>query len=164
MCIWILFKWSKIVSYSTVQPTSGHISWNSSSVKQLWKLCAYWVLKMLSNEHKANWIPSAFVMRKKEKVFLTLLWYRGWNNMDSSLQTREQKSSNAVASYTSPVVKNSKYCNLEKIIAVGFWDCKGIFLIDFLQRGESINADWYCKTLCQSIKQKRRSVRTVKKK
>ena len=47
----------------------------------------------------------------------------------------------------------------QKIVATVFWDRKGILLIDFLERGLTINADVYCETvrkLRRAIQNKRR--------
>lgn len=98
------------------------------------------------------------------------LWRRRWKfywlycnkglNMDCSLQTWEQKTINAMTAFWSPVAKNWKHSKVKKeIIATVFWNRKEILLIDFLPRGESINADWYYETLqrlCRAIKNKRK--------
>ncbi|GFU69757.1 histone-lysine N-methyltransferase SETMAR [Trichonephila clavipes] len=36
---------------------------------------------------------------------------------------------------------------VRKVMSTMFWDRKGILLIDFLPRGETVNADRYCETL-----------------
>ena len=51
--------------------------------------------------------------------------------------------------------------SVRKIMATVFWDRKGILLIDFLQRGLTINVDIYCETvrkLRRTIQNKRRGM------
>ena len=43
-------------------------------------------------------------------------------------------------------------------MAFVFWDAKGILLIDYLQKGKTINSDYYCSRLDQTdekIREKR---------
>ena len=50
---------------------------------------------------------------------------------------------------------------IRKIIATVFWDRKGILLIDFVERGVTINANAYCETvrkLRRTIQNKRRGM------
>ena len=35
----------------------------------------------------------------------------------------------------------------KKVMATGFWDAQGVLLVDFLPRGETVNAIRYCQTL-----------------
>jgi len=51
--------------------------------------------------------------------------------------------------------------SVRKIMATIFWDRKGILLIDFLERGLTINADAYCETvrkLRRAFENKRRGM------
>ncbi|KAJ4438533.1 hypothetical protein ANN_14478 [Periplaneta americana] len=48
----------------------------------------------------------------------------------------------------SPVRTKFKHTlSVRKVMCTVFWDRKGILLIDFLPRGETVNADRYCETL-----------------
>ncbi|KAJ4450185.1 hypothetical protein ANN_01592 [Periplaneta americana] len=48
----------------------------------------------------------------------------------------------------SPVrTKFKQTLSVRKVMCTVFWDRKGILLIDFLPRGETVNADRYCETL-----------------
>jgi len=46
-----------------------------------------------------------------------------------------------------------------KIMATVFWDREGVLLVDFLERGSTVNSERYCETLKKlrrAIKNKRR--------
>ncbi|KAJ4451550.1 hypothetical protein ANN_03016, partial [Periplaneta americana] len=54
--------------------------------------------------------------------------------------------------------------SVQKVMCMVFWDRKGILLIDFLPRGETVNADRYCETLRKlrrAIQNKRRGMLTA---
>ncbi|KAJ4443928.1 hypothetical protein ANN_05717 [Periplaneta americana] len=54
--------------------------------------------------------------------------------------------------------------SVRKVMWTVFWDRKGILLIDFLPRGETVNADRYCETLrklLSAIQNKRRGMLTA---
>ncbi|KAJ4428174.1 hypothetical protein ANN_24189 [Periplaneta americana] len=54
--------------------------------------------------------------------------------------------------------------SVRKVMCTVFWDRKGILLIDFLPRGETVNADRYCETLRKlrrAIQNKRRGMLTA---
>ncbi|KAJ4452299.1 hypothetical protein ANN_03819 [Periplaneta americana] len=62
----------------------------------------------------------------------------------------------------SPVrTKFKQTLSVRKVMCTVFWDRKGILLIDFLPRGETVNADRYCETvrkLRRAIQNKRRGM------
>ncbi|KAJ4447352.1 hypothetical protein ANN_09358 [Periplaneta americana] len=65
----------------------------------------------------------------------------------------------------SPVrTKFKQTLSVRKVMCTVFWDRKGILLIDFLLRGETVNADRYCETLRKlrrAIQNKRRGMLTA---
>ncbi|KAJ4439971.1 hypothetical protein ANN_08102 [Periplaneta americana] len=65
----------------------------------------------------------------------------------------------------SPVrTKFKQTLSVRKVMCTVFWDRKGILLIDFLPRGETVNADRYCETLRKLrrvIQNKRRGMLTA---
>ncbi|KAJ4439580.1 hypothetical protein ANN_07707 [Periplaneta americana] len=65
----------------------------------------------------------------------------------------------------SPVrTKFKQTLSVRKVMCTVFWDRKGILLIDFLPRGETVNADRYCETLRKlrrAIQNKRRGMLTA---
>ncbi|GFT06315.1 uncharacterized protein TNCV_1145181 [Trichonephila clavipes] len=62
----------------------------------------------------------------------------------------------------SPVkTKFKQMLSLRKVMDTAFWDRKGILLIDFLPREETVNVDHYCETLRKlrcAIQNKRRGI------
>ncbi|GFX08887.1 uncharacterized protein TNCV_2965981 [Trichonephila clavipes] len=62
----------------------------------------------------------------------------------------------------SPVrTKFKQILSVRKMMCTVFWDRKGILLIDFLPRGETLNVDRYCETLRKlrrAIQNKRRGM------
>jgi hypothetical protein len=60
---------------------------------------------------------------------------------------------------SSPTAKKFKMtASVHKVMATVFWDMKGLLLVDFLNKNESINADHYIETLQklrQAIRRKR---------
>ncbi|KAJ4426888.1 hypothetical protein ANN_26687 [Periplaneta americana] len=65
----------------------------------------------------------------------------------------------------SPVrTKFKETLSVRKVMCTVYWDRKGILLIDFLPRGETVNADRYCETLQKlrrAIQNKRRGMLTA---
>ncbi|GFX24653.1 uncharacterized protein TNCV_3344331 [Trichonephila clavipes] len=47
---------------------------------------------------------------------------------------------------------SNKRCRVRKVISTGFWDRKGILLIDFLPRGETVDIDCLMQVLCSSLR------------
>ncbi|GIY15411.1 histone-lysine N-methyltransferase SETMAR [Caerostris extrusa] len=59
----------------------------------------------------------------------------------------------------SPTAKKFKVTSCAgKVMATIFWDSRGVILIEYLERGQTINADRYCAPLtrlCEAIRRKR---------
>ena len=82
--------------------------------------------------------------------------------MDFLHDHRVKATVNAMAPLIVPESKKFKQASsVKKIMATVFWDRKGILLIDFLERGLTINVDAYCETvrkLRRVIQNKRRGM------
>ena len=78
------------------------------------------------------------------------------------LRVKATVNAMAMAMQSSPKAKKFKQaCSARKIMATVFWDRRGILLIDFLERGLTINADAYCETVRKlrwAIQNKRRGM------
>ncbi|GFW71907.1 mariner Mos1 transposase [Trichonephila clavipes] len=62
----------------------------------------------------------------------------------------------------SPVrTKFKQTLSVRKVMCTGFWDRKGILLIDFLPRGEKVNVHRYCEILRELRQSKRRGMLTT---
>lgn len=120
------------------------------------KVCARWVPRQLTDEHKRKRIESSreFLRRHEEEgeQFLdsivtgdeTWVHYFTPESKQKSMQWRHPSS---------PTVKKFKTTpSAGKIMATVFWDRHGVLLIEYLPRGQTINADRYAQTL-QNLKQ-----------
>lgn len=147
---------SRTLLYETLTETLGYR-----------KLCARWVPKQLTEQHKKNRVNSA-------REFLERLELEGEDFLSSIVTgdetwvahyTPETKRQSSQWRHTnSPSAKKFKTTiSAKKIMASVFWDRKGIILVEFLPQGETINAQRYCETLKKlkrSIQNKRRGMLT----
>lgn len=131
------------------------------------KLCARWVPKQLTDQHKLHRVASA-------RQFLERFEQEGEKFIDSIVTgdetwvahyTPETKRQSMQWRHTSsPTAKKFKtVISSRKIMASVFWDRKGILLIEFLPQGETVNALRYCETLKKlrrAIQNKRRGMLT----
>lgn len=129
------------------------------------KVCSRWVPKMLTEEHKTKRVCSAltFLERYHEEGddFLSQIvtgdetWV-AYVTPESKQQSMEWRRS------TSPkTVKFKQSMSARKIMCTVFWDRKGVLLVDFLPRGDTINSTTYCETLNKlrrAIQNKRRGM------
>lgn len=131
------------------------------------KLCARWVPKTLTEQNKKQRQGSAldFLTRydKDGDDFLSKIvtgdetWV-AYETPESKRQSMEWRHT------SSPVkTKAKQILTPRKIMCTVFWDRHGILLVDFLSRGETINANGYCETLRKlrrAIQNKRRGMLT----
>lgn len=115
------------------------------------KVCARWVPRMLTENHKQQRVDcSRHFLRqygdKKEELLDSIVtgdetWAFHFTP-ETKQQSREWRHS------TSPKPKKFKQTHSAgKVMATVFWDRKGILLIDFMPPGTTINSDKYCDTL-----------------
>ncbi len=126
------------------------------------KLCAHWVLKMLTEDHKANqMITSPHVLQKfheRGNNFLscTVTGDKTWiyqDTLDNKNQSMQWKHPDSPCA-----VKFKQTLTKKKIMASVFCDCRGIILVEFVKPGTIINGAAYRNTLNnlqKVIKQKR---------
>lgn len=129
------------------------------------KVCSRWVPKMLTEVHKTKRLSSAltFLERYHEEGddFLGQIvtgdetWV-AYVTPESKQQSMEWRHS------TSPKkVKFKQTISARKIMCTVFWDRKGVLLVDFLPRNDTINSTTYCETLNKlrrAIQNKRRGM------
>ncbi|UYV68426.1 hypothetical protein LAZ67_5004288 [Cordylochernes scorpioides] len=131
------------------------------------KVCAIWVPKMLTEDHKRQRV---YVAQK----FLDCHKTDGEEFLDSIVtgdvtwvhyttpETKEQSKQWNHISSPKPL-KFKQTLSAGKLMATVFWDRKGLLLCDFMRLGTTINSDRYCKTLKQlrrAIQNKRRGMLT----
>ncbi|GFY27883.1 histone-lysine N-methyltransferase SETMAR [Trichonephila clavipes] len=108
------------------------------------KLCSRWVPKMLTDEHKTKRLGSAlsFLERCSNEGddFLSHIvtgdetWV-AYVTPESKQQSMEWRHSSSLRK-----VKFKQTISAQKIMCTVFWDRKGVLLVDFLTRGDTINA------------------------
>jgi histone-lysine N-methyltransferase SETMAR len=115
------------------------------------KVSSHWVPKMLTDNHKATRMGLSLfhLMRYQEQgdQFLQRLvtgdetWVYHF--------TPESKRASMTWKHTSspPPKKFKATLSTNKILATVFWDHDGVLLVDFLSKGETVNATRYCETL-----------------
>lgn len=126
------------------------------------KVCARWVPKQLTDLHKEMrmGISLTHLMRYNMEGdnFLSRLITgdETWVHYATAENKRDSMTWKHIAS--PPVRKFKISPSAKKIMASVFWDHKGPLLVDFLERGNTVNAEQYCKTLDrlrQAIRKKR---------
>jgi len=115
------------------------------------KLCARWVPKLLTDEHRQKRIESGrlfwerFDQQGEELLDTIVTDYETWifyttpETIRQSMQWRHMHS-------PSPKKFRTTFSD-RKIMASFFWDRKGIILVDFMSYGITINAQAYCEIL-----------------
>lgn len=147
---------SRTLLYETITETLGFR-----------KLCARWVPKQLTEEHKAKRIASSQAILERFELegeaFLDSI-VTGDETWVAHYTPETKRQSQQWRHTTSPSAKKCKtQISAKKIMASVFWDRKGIILVEFLPHGETINAARYCETLKKlrrAIQNKRRGMIT----
>ncbi|UYV81057.1 hypothetical protein LAZ67_19002676 [Cordylochernes scorpioides] len=131
------------------------------------KVCAIWVPKMLTEDHKRQRVDAA-------QKFLDCHKTDGEEFLDSIVtgdvtwvhyttpETKEKSKQWNHISSPKPL-KFKQTLSAGKLMATVFWNRKGLLLCDFMRRGTTINSDRYCETLKQlrcAIQNKRRGMLT----
>lgn len=125
------------------------------------KVCARWVPRLLSDEHRTKRLDSAL-------TFLTAY------ERDTSILHRIVTGDETCVHYVTPTTKTATMIwkrkeeptpkkakqekSANKLMVIVFWDHRGVILTEFMERGHTINSDSYCKTLTslrKAIKSKR---------
>ncbi|GFX95014.1 histone-lysine N-methyltransferase SETMAR [Trichonephila clavipes] len=131
------------------------------------KLCARWVPRLLTEEHKLKIMVCAldFLDRyhKEGDKFLERI-VTGDETWVSHITPESKRQSMEWRHTNSPVrVKAKRIISTRKVMATVFWDRHGVLLVEFMQQGTTINAAAYCATLTKlrrAIQNKRRGLLT----
>jgi len=133
------------------------------------KVSARWVPKLLSVEHKRTRLTlsrECLDMYQAEPVkfldrFVTMdeTWVHH-HTPESKQQSKQWKRQG------SPPPKKAKaLLSAKKVMASVFWDCKGVIMVDYLAKGETISSAYYCtllRRLREEIKSKRHGMLSKK--
>ncbi|KAJ4448812.1 hypothetical protein ANN_00203 [Periplaneta americana] len=130
------------------------------------KICARWVPRQLSDQHKTQRMASAltFLMRYHTDGDAFLDQIVTGDETWVSHNTPETKRQSRQWHHPSSPKKPRKFkqtFTTQKVMATVFWDRKGVLLLDFMPKGTTINANRYCETLRKlrrAIQNKRRGM------
>jgi len=116
-----------------------------------WKVCARWVPKMLTEEHKKQRVAcaSTFLMRyHKEGDGILSHIVTGDKTWVSHITAKSKHQSLCWKHSGSPKRKKFKQTiSTRKTMCTVFWDRQGVLLVAFLPQGTTINSAVYCETL-----------------
>lgn len=134
------------------------------------KFCARWIPKILTEDHKNQRMAAALnfldVYHKDGDSLLDRIvtgdetWVKHVN-----CETKLQSMQWGHTSSPQKPKKCMQTMSARKIMATVFWDRKGVILVDFLERGTTINSQRYCQTLQKlrrAIQNKRRGMLSSK--
>jgi len=129
------------------------------------KVCARWVPRLLTPAHKQSRLDAAQKFFEMHQLEGDDIWDRIVTGDETWVHhaTPETKRQSMVwQKKGNPPPKKAKVVHsASKVMATIFWDKKGILLVDYLTKGETINADRYCqvlKNLRDAIRKKRRGM------
>jgi hypothetical protein len=111
------------------------------------KVCARWVPKQLTEDHKST--RMAFSLQnlqryKTEDEFLTRI-VTGDETWVHYVTPETKRDSMIWKHVGSPPPKKFKtVLSAKKVLATVFWDRLGVLLVDFLPRGNTVNVEQYC--------------------
>jgi histone-lysine N-methyltransferase SETMAR len=115
------------------------------------KVCARWVPKQLTDVHKETRMALSLTHLSRYHVegnkFLEriITGDETWVHYDTPETKRDSMT---WKHFNSPPPRKFKFIpSAKKMMATVFWDYCGVLLVDFLPRGESVNAAHYCETL-----------------
>lgn len=134
------------------------------------KFCARWVPKLLTDHHKGLRMGAALTFldaydQDGESLLDRIVtgdetWVKHVN-CETKLQSMEWGHTGSPKKPRKALQTLSE----RKIMATVFWDRQGVLLIDFLERGATINSERYCQTLRnlrRAVQNKRRGKLTSK--
>lgn len=129
------------------------------------KLCSRWVPRLLTESHKMKRMASALAFLERyheEGDSLLDHIVTGDETWVSHITPESKRQSMEWRHTSSPVkVKAKQTISKRKVMATVFWDRHGVLLVDFMERGTTINAAAYCATLTKlrrAIQNKRRGL------
>ena len=125
------------------------------------KVCARWVPRQLSEDHKTARVDMCTQLLEHYQTDPTFL-DRIITGDETWVHHYEPESKRTSMEWRHPTSPKTKKFKAEKsagkVMATIFWDSKGVILLDFLPRGETVNANVYIETL-KKLKARIRRVR-----
>ncbi|UYV63572.1 hypothetical protein LAZ67_2004768 [Cordylochernes scorpioides] len=133
-----------------------------SDVLNFRKVCARWVPRMLSENHKQQRMEAARAFlemhqRDRDKLFSRIVTGdESWVHY-STPETKRQSMVWKKPEESAPK-KTKVTISAGRVMAIVFWDCKDVLLVDYLPPNTTVNAARYCEVLTKlkaAIKRKR---------
>ncbi|UYV75689.1 hypothetical protein LAZ67_13001022 [Cordylochernes scorpioides] len=125
------------------------------------KVCAIWFPRLLSENHKQQRMEAARAFLEIHRRDGDQLFSRIVTGDESWVHHSTPETKRQSMVWKKPeegVPKKAKFTiSAGKVMAIVFWDCKGVFLVDYLSSNTTVNAARYCEVLTKlrtSIKRK----------
>lgn len=129
---------------------------------QLRKVSARWVPRLLTEQHKTQRLNAASTFLKAYEEEGESLLHRVVTGDETWVYHYRPESKRQSMQWVPKGGRPPKKCKTVfsacKVLATVFWDYRGILLIDYLDKGKTINAEYYCgilDRLQKAIKNKR---------
>ncbi|UYV81448.1 hypothetical protein LAZ67_20001231 [Cordylochernes scorpioides] len=133
-----------------------------SDVLNFRKVCARWVPRLLSENHKQQRMEAARAFLEMHRRDGDQLFSRIVTGDESWLHHSTSETKRQSMVWKKPEESAPKKAKITisagKVIAIVFWDCKGVLLVDYLPPNTTVNAVRYCEVLTKfraAIKRKR---------
>jgi hypothetical protein len=112
-------------------------------------MLARWVPKELAEHHKAHRMEVSLnnLLRYQEDPALLDNIVTGDETWVHHITPETKRNSMMRKHPSSPTGNKFKTTSVRKVMATVFWDMKGLLLVDFIHKNETINADRYIQTL-----------------
>lgn len=120
------------------------------------RLVARWVPRLLTEDHKRQRLEASQILLNRVRLEGDDFWAR-YLTMDETWipfynpETKAQSSMWVTRGKPGPV-KAKTVPSVGKVMVSVFWDCEGIVHIDFLEKGVTINADYYCNLISEDVR------------
>ncbi|UYV84371.1 hypothetical protein LAZ67_X001959 [Cordylochernes scorpioides] len=115
------------------------------------KVCAIWFPRLLSENHKQQRMEAARAFLEMHRRDGDQLFSPIVNGDESWVHQSTPETKRQSMVWKKPeegVPKKAKFTiSAGKVMAIVFWDCKGVFLVDYLSPNTTVNAAGYCEFL-----------------
>ncbi|UYV72496.1 hypothetical protein LAZ67_9003405, partial [Cordylochernes scorpioides] len=126
------------------------------------KVCARWVPRLLSENHKQQRMEAARAFLEMHRRDGDQLFSRIVTGDESWVHHSTPETKRQSMAWKKPEERAPKKAKVtiaaSKVTAIVFWDCKGVLLVDYLPPNTTVNAARYCEVLTKlraAIKRKR---------
>ena len=135
------------IGHSAVQEIIGSLGY--------WKICARWVLRLLTEARKVQRKAITLEMRQRyrdERDDFLLSIVTGDESCFHHFDPETKRQGMEWHHLDSPTKKKPKTVpSAKKIMGTVFWDAEGCILIEFLEPGKTVNAARYVQTLLKLL-------------